>query len=744
LGVAANSPAEAGTLASQTKVKTNIFDSSKYRGLDRDSLIRIYRTMFLSRRLDDREIQLKRQNRIFFQISGAGHEGVLAAAGLVLKPTYDWFFPYYRDRALMLMLGVTPHEMLLQAVGAKDDPSSGGRQMPSHWGHRRLNIVPSASATGMQWLHAVGAAEAALYYDRHPKALEQARNEPLGESLTHHPDEIAYVSGGDGSTSEGEFFEAINAACLRRVPVLFLVEDNGYAISVPIEAQTAGGSISKLVANFPGLMVEECDGVDPLECYATLGRVSAYCRGQRLPALVHAHVTRPYSHSLSDDEKLYKTAEDREVEAHRDPIPSFGLFLVREGILDEREVERLEAEVEREILEATDRALAAEVAPTDSVYTCVYSPDVDATGSQFETAAPEQQPHSSGHAGHNGPGKLKTMVEMISATLADEMARDERIVIFGEDVADCTREENLAHVKGKGGVFKATAGLQRRFGSERVFNTPIAEAAIVGRAFGMAVRGLKPVPEIQFFDYIWPAMMQLRNELSNVRWRSAGHFKAPVVIRVATGGYLTGGGIYHSQSGEVLFTHTPGIRVVMPSTSLDLCGLLRTAVRSDDPVMFLEHKHLYRQPYSRSAYPGADFMIPFGQARVAHEGTDLSIITYGAVVHRAEVAAAELARQGISAEIIDLRSLSPYDWEMIAASVTKTNRVIVAYEDMRSWGYGAEIAARIADELFDELDAPVRRLAATDTFCAYQPKLEHAILPQTEDILRAARELAAF
>ncbi|HXX18497.1 MAG TPA: dehydrogenase E1 component subunit alpha/beta [Candidatus Acidoferrum sp.] len=726
-------------MASQSKVKTALFDSSKYHGLDRDALVRLYRTMFLSRRLDDREIQLKRQNRIFFQISGAGHEGVLAAAGLALRPGYDWFFAYYRDRALALMLGVTPYEMLLQSVGAKDDLSSGGRQMPSHWGNRRLNIVPGASSTGMQWLHAVGAAEAALYYDRFPRAFEQARKAPLGDSLTHHSDEIAYVSGGDGSTSEGEFYEALNAASLRRVPVLFLVEDNGYAISVPIEAQTAGGSISKLVVNYPGLMVEECDGTDVLESYAVVSRAAAYCRTQRLPALVHAHVTRPYSHSLSDDENLYKTPEDRESEAHRDPVTNFGLFLVREGILEGHEMEELEAEVEREILEATDRALAAEADSVDSIYASVYSPDIDPTGPQFE--ATPSQPN---HVGHNGPGKPKTMVETISATLADEMARDERIVVFGEDVADCTREQNLAHLKGKGGVFKATAGLQRKFGSVRVFNTPIAEAAIVGRAFGMAVRGLKPVAEIQFFDYIWPAMMQLRNELANIRWRSGGHFKAPVVLRVAIGGYLTGGGIYHSQCGEVTFTHIPGLRVVMPSTAADLCGLLHTALRSDDPVMVLEHKHLYRQPYSRSPYPGPDFTIPFGKARVAREGTDISIITYGAVVHRAEVAAAELARDGVSVEIIDLRSLSPYDWDAVAASVCKTNRVIVAYEDAQSWGYGAEIAARIADELFDQLDAPVRRVAATDTFCAYHPKLEHAILPQSEDIVRAVRDLAAY
>ena len=728
-------------MPSQEKLNTARFDASRYHGLDRDTLMRIYRTMFLSRRLDDREIQLKRQNKTFFQVSGAGHEAVLTAAGLLLKPGYDWFFPYYRDRALALALGVTPYEMLLQAVGAKDDPSSGGRQMPSHWGNRRLNIVPGASATGMQWLHAVGAMEAALYYDHFPKALDQARKAPLGDSVSHHRDEIAYVSGGDGATSEGEFWEALNAACLRRAPVLFLIEDNGYAISVPVEAQTAGGSISKLVSNFPQLHVEECDGTDPLESYATLGRAASHCRARRGPALVHAHVTRPYSHSLSDDEKLYKTPEDREAEAHRDPVPKFGLFLVREGILDEHGMEMLEAEVEREILEATDRALAAEMPAPDSIHACVYSPDVDPSGKQFE-AAPKFNGHS--HAGGAHGGGTKTMVEMISATLADEMACDERIAVFGEDVADCAREENLAKLKGKGGVFKATAGLQRRYGSARVFDTPIAEAAIVGRAIGMAIRGMKPVAEIQFFDYIWPAMMQLRDELPLVRWRSMGHFKCPVVVRVPIGGYLTGGSIYHSQSGEVTFTHIPGLRVVMPSTALDLCGLLRTAIRADDPVLFLEHKHLYRQPYNRSPYPGPDFTVPFGKARVAREGTDVSIITYGAVVHRAELAAAELAREGVSAEVIDLRSLSPYDWESIAASVTKTNRAIVAYEDSRSWGYGAEIAARIAEQLFDELDAPVRRVAAADTFCAYNPRLEDAILPQTKDIAHAVRELAAY
>jgi 2-oxoisovalerate dehydrogenase E1 component len=718
-------------MAVQTRVKVAKLDAVKFRGLDRDTLIRLYRTMFLSRRLDDREIQLKRQNKIFFQISSAGHEAVTAAMGLLLRPGVDWVYPYYRDRALCLMLGVTPLEMLLQAVGAKDDPASGGRQMPSHWGHAKWNIVSRSSCTGTQFVQAVGSAEATLYYDNRPKALAQAKKAPLGRHVHHDRDEIVYVSAGDGATSEGEFWESLNVACAKKLPLLYVIEDNGYAISVPIEVQTAGGSISRLVRSFPGLHVAECDGTDPLESYAVGKEAVEYCRQRLGPALIHAHVIRHYSHSLSDDEKLYKTAEEREEEAHRDPLSKFSLFLVREGLLDQKEIEALEAQVDREVREAGDAALAAEPPSIESIRVNVYSPDMDPTSSAFD-AHPQL---------HGAP---KTMVEMVAATLSDEMSRDERITVFGEDVADASREENLRHVKGKGGVFKATSGLQRKFGADRVFNTPLAEASIVGRAIGMAVRGLKPVAEIQFFDYIWPAMMQIRDELCVFRWRSNGNFKSPAVLRVAIGGYLTGGGVYHSQSGESIFTHCPGLRVVMPSTALDVAGLLRTAIRCDDPVMFLEHKHLYRQPYNRSEYPGSDYTIPFGKARVVKEGNEVSIITYGAIVHRAEVAAAQLEREGISVEIIDLRSLSPYDWEAIAATVRKNHRVVVAYEDMLSFGFGAEIAARIAQELFDELDAPVTRVAAIDTFCAYQPKLEDVILPQTEHLTAAVKQLLEY
>jgi 2-oxoisovalerate dehydrogenase E1 component len=715
-----------------------------YEGLSRQQLINAYRLMYTSRRLDDREIMLKRQQKIFFQISGAGHEAVTVAAGLAMKPGYDWFFPYYRDRALCLALGATPYEMLLQAVGAADDPSSGGRQMPSHWGYKRLNVVTQSSCTGTQILHAVGCAEVSRYMIAHPNAAQKSAGDYREfKDVTFYGDEVTYVSLGDGTTSEGEFWEAMNAAASQRLPIVFLVEDNGYAISVPVEVQTAGGNISRLVSGFPNFHFEEIDGTDPVVSYGAFSRAVAHCRAGVGPSFIHAHVIRPYSHSLSDDEKLYRPDIERQRDAARDPISRMQMFLIREGILDEKAINKLEKEVEEELQVAVDRALAAPVAPPESIKQFLYSPDIDPTSEAFDT----QVAIISEPANQDKKPAAKTMADLINATLRDEMKRDERIVIFGEDVADCSREEYLRQkmVKGKGGVFKLTWGLQCDFGSERVFNSPLAEASIVGRATGMAVRGLKPVSEIQFFDYIWPAMMQLRNELPTIRWRSNGAFSAPCVLRVAIGGYLTGGAIYHSQCGESIFTHTPGMRVVFPSNALDAVGLLRTAIRCDDPVMFLEHKRLYRESYGRAAYPGPDYMIPFGKAKIVNPGTDLTVVTYGAVVPRALQAVQRLDREeGLKIELIDLRTLNPYDWEAIAASVTKTNRVIVAYEDTLSWGYGAEIAARIADELFEHLDAPVKRVAAKDTFIAYQPVLESAILPQVQDLYLAMKELAEY
>ena len=683
--------------------------------LSGEQLIEAYGLMYLSRRLDDREILLKRQNRIFFQVSGAGHEAIQIAAGMALQAGHDWVYPYYRDRALCLTLGLSPEAMLLQAVGAASDPSSGGRQMPSHWSSPELRIVSASSPTGTQYLQACGCA--------HASRIVAPPDSP----------EIVLVTSGDGATSEGEFWEALNIACLDRLPVLFLIQDNGYAISVPIEEQTAGGSITALTAGFPGLLRLDVDGTDVVASYETMRRAVEYCRSGAGPALVRATCIRPYSHSLSDDEKLYKTEAEREAEAARDPFVRFPEWLVAEGVLDRHRLQLIAHEVDQELQAATDAALRAAPPAPDSALRFLYSERVNPAGAEFESAPVFA-------------GEPRTMVDEINLTLEEEMARDPRLLVFGEDVADCGRPDRLALVKGKGGVFKATQGLQRKFGPRRCFNSPIAEAAIAGRAIGMATRGLKPVAEIQFFDYIWPAMMQIRDELATLRWRSHNGFACPLVLRVPIGGYLTGGAIYHSQCGESIFTHIPGLRVVMPSNALDACGLLRTAIRCDDPVLFLEHKKLYREAYNRSPHPGPDFTIPFGRARTVKTGANLTIVTYGATVQKSLQAALDLERRlpHWSIEILDLRTLNPYDWESIAASVRRTSRALVVHEDTRAWGYGAELAARIAADLFDRLDAPVGRIGALDTWVGYAPDLEDAILPQTAQIAAEAERLLRY
>ena len=578
-------------------------------------------------------------------------------------PATTGFFPYYRDRALCLALGVSPYDMMLQAVGAADDPASGGRQMPTHWSSRSLHIVSTSSSTATQLLHAVGCAEAGRYFSRHPEsAVKDPGDYREFHNVDFHGDEVTLACVGEGSTSQGEFWEAMNTASNQKLPVIFMIEDNGYAISVPVEVNTPGGNISRLVANFPNFFFAEIDGNDPVASLRAFQQAAAHCRAGRGPALVHGHCVRLYSHSLSDDDKNYRSAAEREADALCDPIASLRTRLIADGIITAAELDELERSLDHEAAEAAERALQSPPAAVESIAAHVYS-------EQPEFPVEEVGQKAAAH----------TMADLINHCLRDEMRRDERIVIYGEDVADASRNEALSEVKGKGGVFKLTAGLQTEFGSERVFNSPLAEANIVGRAVGYALRGMKPVVEIQFFDYIWPAMHQIHNELSLLRWRSNGTWSAPAVIRVPIGGYLTGGAIYHSQSGESIFTHTPGLRVVFPSNALDANGLLRTAIRCDDPVLFLEHKRLYRETYGRSSYPGPDFAIPFGKAKIVRPGSHLTLVTYGALVPRALQAAQQAERlHGIDVEILDLRTLNPYDWEAIANSVRKTNRVIVA------------------------------------------------------------------
>ncbi|MCH7856580.1 MAG: dehydrogenase E1 component subunit alpha/beta [Gemmatimonadetes bacterium] len=690
-------------------------------------LLDAYLTMVTSRRVDEREITLNRQNKTFFQVSGAGHEAIQVAMTAHLRSGYDWFYGYYRDRALALALGQTPLDHLLGAVGADDDPNSAGRQMPSHFTNPALHLVTMSSPTGTQFLQAVGAAEAGYRVSVIPEL--QDRMDDFEE------DEVVLVCSGEGATSQGEFWEALNTACNLKLPVVFLIEDNGYAISVPVEVNTAGGSISKLVSGFPDLLIVECDGTDLMDSHRAAGKAVRHCRLRRGPALLHAHTIRLHAHSLSDDDTAYRTAAEREEERARDPIPRTRALLIDRGVATDEELDRLEEDVESEVEAAAMEASTHPQPEPGTALLHLYSEEVDPTSKAFDTEdSPEFEEE-----------RLLTMVDLLNTCLRDEMERDHRIVLFGQDIADASRERVLEEAKGKGGVFKVTHGLQSRFGGHRVFNSPLAEANIVGRAIGMAQRGLRPVVEIQFFDYIWPAFMQIRDELATIRYRSHGQYSAPVVIRVPYGGYLTGGGPYHSQTGETLFTHTPGLRVVLPSSASDANGLLRTAIRCDDPVIFLEHKHLYRQIHNKGRYPGKDFMIPLGKAKTVREGSDLTIVTCGALVKRS-MDAAKIASEehGIECDVIDLRTLSPLDMDTIGHSVKKTNKVLITHEDSLSWGLGSEIAALIADELFPWLDGPVRRVASLDTWVAYAPSLEREILPQPSDVLAAILDLVNY
>jgi 2-oxoisovalerate dehydrogenase E1 component len=682
-----------------------------------DEAIDDFKLALVSRYLDDREIALRQQNRAFFQISGAGHEALLLGLARYLRPAYDWFFPYYRDRALALALGVTPREMLMQAVGAADCPASGGRQMPCHWGARHLNIVSQTSCTGSQCLPAVGCAEAARYIGRRPQL-------PGCEA---HGDELTYVSLGEGATSEGEFWESLNTACRLHLPVLYVVADNGYAISVRSTDQ-APAPVSEMVRGIRGLHVVKMDGRDYFEVRRKGANAIAHVRAGAGPVLVHALVTRPYSHSLSDDQKKYRATHELDDEREHDPILVLERQLIDIGALTGDAAERMRNDAREEVRAAAETALAAPRPAPESVLSEVVGP-------MPVTADPGEPPNVEG-------AEPVTFGEAIRLTLHEQMRRDERIRVFGEDVADADANV-IDEVPGKGGVFGITFGLQREFGDARCFNTPLAEANIIGRANGMAIRGLRPCPEIQFFDYVWPAFNQIKSEAATTRWRSNGAFTCPMVIRIPIGGYLQGGSIWHSQCGESIFAHIPGLHIAFPSRARDAAGLLRTAFRMEDPVLFLEHKHLYRQGYNRDPHPPEDWMLPFGRGTYVTRGDRATIVTWGATVRRAQVAANELGADA-GVEIIDLRTIAPWDRDIVAESVRKTGRALVVHEDTLTCGFGAEVAAFIADTCFEHLDAPVWRLGATDTHVAYEPSLEDAILPQAADIKRDLEALLAY
>jgi 2-oxoisovalerate dehydrogenase E1 component len=669
----------------------------------------------ISRAIDDREIALQKQSRVFFQISGAGHEALLLGLAHELRPGYDWFFPYYRDLALMLGLGITAEQVLLQAVGSAEDPASGGRQMPAHWGDRDRNVVTQSSPTGSQCIPAVGCAEAGRYI---------VRRQHLG--LPAHGDEVTYVSLGEGATSEGEFWESLNTACTEHLPVLFVVADNGYAISVP-SAEQSPAPVNELVKGFAGLQTWTIDGTDYFDVRRAAKAVVSHVRAGVGPALMHATVTRPYSHSAADTQSKYRLPHELEWEAQNDPIERLEAALIAGGVLSGDEAAELRDEARRTVAEAAKAALARARPDTSTVLDHVVAlPDI-----------PDPGEAATGPDGED----VVALGEAIRRTLHESMDADERIRVFGEDVADA-REAILADVEGKGGVFGTTHGLQRDFGRARCYNTPLAEANIIGRAVGQGIRGLRPVPEIQFFDYIWPAMQQIRSEAATIRWRSNGAFTCPTVMRVPIGGYLQGGSIWHSQSGESIFAHIPGLLIAYPSRASDAAGLLRAAFRCEDPVLFLEHKHLLRQPYTRDPFPGADFVLPFGRGRYVTRGTDLTIVTWGATVERSRKAAEQLAEtDGASIEVIDLRTLVPWDQEMVAESVAKTSRLLVVHEDVVRAGFGGEIAAWVADQAFWQLDAPIGRVGAQECHVAYAPELEEAILPQVDDIATAAHRL---
>lgn len=665
--------------------------------LSKEELVRAYRLMLTARKLDEKHLILLKQGKSFFNISGVGHEAAQVAAAMNMKSGYDWAMPYYRDLAFCLTFGMTMEEVFLEAFHRAEAPGTGGRQMPSHWGKKEAHIVTQSSPTGTQYLQAVGTA----------LAIKKER-----------ADEIVYVSGGEGSTSEGEFFEAVNWAARESLPVLFFIQDNKYAISVPVTQQTAGASVYEVTKGFKGLERIHCDGTNFVETYTAVNRAVAQLRRGEGPVLFVADVVRLLPHSSSDDHLKYRNKEDLEREKQRDPIPQMARYLIEQGHLTDHEATEMQDQAKKAVDAAADWAETRPLPEASSVQLHVYGE---------AHANPPKEFVEPQHA-----GSKVVLVDAINHALAEELERDPKVLVFGEDVAG-----------GKGGVFTATKGLTAKFGENRCFNSPLAEASIVGVAIGMALKGWKPVPEIQFGDYIWPGFMQIRDELAMMRYRSNGAWTCPVVIRVPVGGYIHGGH-YHSQSIESIMAHIPGIRLAFPSNAADAKGLLKAAIRGDDPVIFMEHKGLYRQGYASSLEPDQDFVLPFGVAAVKREGSHISVITYGATVQQSLEAARTMEAKGVDVEVIDLRTLNPLDDDAMFKSVRKTGKALVVHEDTLTAGFGAELAARISKDCFEYLDGPVMRVGALDSPVPYSPPLEDAMLPNKEKIVAALEELSAY
>lgn len=663
----------------------------------KDFLLKAYRTIVFSRTIDEKEMTLLKQGKIFFHLSGPGHEAVQVAMALAMKSNYDWAYPYYRDLAFSLAYGSTPLEIFLENMNRVEGPSSHGRQMPSHYGNKNLRIVGQSSPTGTQYLQAVGTA--------------------MGAKKSGS-DEIVYVSSGEGATSEGEFFEALNWSNREKFPIIFLIQNNHFAISVPFKDQVAGNSLYDLTSGYNNFLRIQVDGTDFVKSYEASLKAVEYARSGKGPVLIEADCVRLFPHSSSDDQKKYRNADEIENEKKRDPIPQLEKYLIENNFCTLEEIEIIKKEIKNEVNFAADEAEKGNQPDPLRVTENVFSPIVNIRKENFVEPS-----HT---------GKKIVIVDAVNHALHEEMARNEKILIYGEDVAD-----------GKGGVFTATKGLSTAFGNKRVFNSPLAEASIVGTAIGLSIYGYKPVVEIQFGDYIWPAVMQIRDELTMLRYRTDGDFSCPVVIRVAVGGYIRGG-LYHSQSIEGFFAHMPGIWIAFPSNAADAKGLLKTAIREDNPILFCEHKGLYRQQFAASHEPDENYLIPFGLASIKKKGSDVTIVTWGFLVQRSLEAAKKLEADGVSVEVIDLRTIIPWDKETVFNSVKKTGKVLIAHEDNITGGFGAEISASIMENCFQYLDAPVVRVAAKDSPVPFAPVLENLVLPQESDITSALKKLSSL